>query len=134
MDLTRTGPSSNTKFFIFTSYPRVSTGDYQTAWDQQTLDSPDQVTLHARKYYEDLQQNLVEHFEGELNIATIPIGEVLYELDILFKAGQFPGFSGVFEDLYVDDIHLNDELGNWMSIGKTKAMSALGVVTRPRPG
>jgi len=121
IDLTRAGPSSNTKFFIFTAYPQVATGDYQLAWDQPTSPDPDQVTVHARQYFEHLQQNLIDHYGDEVQIATIPIGEVLYELDILFKAGQFPGFSGTFEDLYADNVHLNNAFGNWIAVNTVYA-------------
>jgi hypothetical protein len=121
IDLTRAGSASNTKFFIFTSYPSVSSGNYQLAWDQSISSSPDQITVHARQYYEYLHQNLIDHYGDEVQIATIPIGEVLYELDILFQAGQFPGFSGVFEDLYRDNAHLNDEFGSWIAVNTVYA-------------
>jgi hypothetical protein len=121
IDLTRAGPSSKTKFFIFTSYPNGSSGNYQAAWDQYTPYSPDQEIAHTRQYYEHLHQNLIDYYGDEVQIAIIPIGEVLYELDILFKAGEFPGFSGTFEDLYVDDVHLNDEFGNWIAVNTVYA-------------
>jgi hypothetical protein len=115
IDLTLTGPSSTTKFFILTAYPSVLSGDYQLAWDQPTSSDPDQITVHTRQYFEHLQQNLIDHYGDSVDIAIIPIGEVLYQLDILFKSGQFPGFSGVLEDLYADDIHLNAAFGSWIA-------------------
>ena len=100
IDLTLAGGNQDTKFFLFTSYPRISSGDYRAAWSQSIDPASNIQTTHARQYYEILRDNVIDHYGLGFPIYIIPIGEVLFELEGLIQAGRFPAYTGVFADFY----------------------------------
>lgn len=94
--------STNTRVFIMARWSRNNTGlPYQDNWlDTSTGNSEN------RYFFEQLHQQL-EGVYGQNRIFFVPIGEVMFELDQMMRAGQVPGFTNVYE-IYADEVHLNN--------------------------
>jgi hypothetical protein len=112
IDLTRSNPANaNTKFYIYTGWP----GSPQTYQQQWTVTVPDELstfTSRSREYFDHLIQRV--RAATDATVYMVPIGEVLYELDLKMKAGLIPGMTRV-TDLYRDTVHLNYSAGRFIA-------------------
>ncbi len=111
--LNESGPSTSTKYYIYEAWPRQP-GDYKALWAQSVADVPDQQTVLAREYFDHLYDNVASTLGGSTSLHVIPIGEVLYELDLLFESGATPGFADV-NQLFRDNNHLDTDIGRWVA-------------------
>ncbi len=123
INLTRSNPANaETNFYIYQTWPQKSAATYQTLWNTPSLDQPGTHMSRTRAYY----NNLIEHVRSETdaNVYIVPVGEVLYELDIKMRAGQIPGFTSVGQ-LYRDALHMSYGPGRFVA-GVTTFATILG--------
>ncbi len=111
--LNESGPSSSTNYYIYAAWP-LQTSDYQSVWTQSISDALDQQTTHAREYFDHLYSNVSSALGDGISLHLIPVGEVLYSLELLFESGAVPGFSNVSQ-LYRDGNHLDVDIGRWVA-------------------
>jgi hypothetical protein len=99
----RSNPSNaKTRLFVYEAWPQyLGATDYSAQWNAPY---PGGVDNFHRDYFSKLTTDL----RGDLgpDVYLIPIGEVLYRIDQLAKAGQVPGLSSV-KQWYIDPAHLN---------------------------
>ena len=119
IDLTRSGPSLSTRFFIYSAWPS-SPETYQTTWTQAVSNDPDQSTVHSRDYFTYLYDNVTDHYGDDVELFVIPIGEVMFKLDQEFRAGRFAGYDDI-SDLYRDQVHLSNDVGRFVAATTTFA-------------
>ncbi len=105
--LTKTrADNASTRFFIYEAWPAVKYGDlnsYSTAWLTPTQNNPGAASALNRNYFTHLVSAVRQ---TNPNLEVIPVGEVLYALDMKMRAGQFQGFYSITQ-LHRDTIHLN---------------------------
>lgn len=109
------GANDDTTFYIYSGWPKfpdLAVNTYQSSWTATIADLDTTPTTHARQYYE----HLIDRVDGATssNVQFIPVGEVLYELDMKIQDGQIPGLSDI-RDLYRDDKHLSLDLGRYVA-------------------
>ncbi len=114
IELARENPANQkTKFYIFESWPFLWTGrPFQQVWDATTQDELTAPTMHTRDYYEHLVKRLKKKTDAEIH--SIPVSEVLYELDKKMQAGEVPGINGIGE-IMADKLHLDHGLGHYIA-------------------
>ena len=114
IELARENPANRkTKFYIYESWPFLWTGKpFQQAWDTTTKDELAAPTMHTRDYYEHLLKRLREKTDAEIH--TIPVPEVMYQLDRQMQAGKVPGLTGI-GDIMKDKLHLDPGLGHYIA-------------------
>lgn len=97
------GPSQGQRYFLYAAWPRQTAtgGDYQAFWTQPVINAANTTTLLAAQYFDHLYSNL----SAVTPLFLMPIGECLYELDILARDGQLPGIATI-NDFYRDDNHM----------------------------
>jgi hypothetical protein len=105
--LTKTrADNASTRFFIYEAWPAVKYGDlnsYSTAWLTPMQNNPGAASALNRNYFTHLVSAVRQ---TNPNVEVIPVGEVLYALDMKMRAGQFQGFYSIIQ-LHRDAIHLN---------------------------
>ena len=111
--LNEAGPSTSTDYYIYDAWPQLP-GDYKTLWTQRIPNTPDQPTTLTREYFDRLYNNVTSALGDSTSVYTIPIGEVLYNLDLLFESGAVPSFTDVSQ-LYRDNFHLEYDIGRWVA-------------------
>jgi hypothetical protein len=98
--------NASTRFFIYEAWPLVKYGElnsYSTAWLAPAQNYPGVASALNRNYF----TNLVSAVrQTNSNVEVIPVGEVLYALDMKMRAGQFQGFYSITQ-LHRDPLHLN---------------------------
>jgi len=79
--------------------------DFETVWDRKLTGGYD-LTNESRDYFEKLVLS-VRKATPQLKkpFLIVPVGEVMYQLDILMKAGKISGYTSVYQ-FYADGIHL----------------------------
>lgn len=110
--------SPNVQVYIYSRWPRRDTVDgkmntkewkpydYQAKWLRPYTDRWD-GTNETKAYFEQLTQKLNERLPDLAKpVKVIPVGDVLFELDVQAKAGNVPGLKSV-EELFRDTIHFN---------------------------
>lgn len=110
--------SPNVQVYIYSRWPRRDTVDgkmntkewkpydYQAKWLRPYNDRWD-GTNETKAYFELLTQKLNERLPDlPKPVKIIPVGDVLFELDVQAKAGNVPGIKSV-EELFRDTIHFN---------------------------
>lgn len=123
INLTRSNPANaDTNFYIYQTWPQQGTSSYQTQWTAPSPDSLDSQMLRRREYYNNLIERVRD--ETDANVYMIPVGEVLFELDIRMRAGEIPGFTSVTR-LYRDALHLSYGAGRFVA-GATTFATILG--------
>ncbi len=111
IDLTRSNPAnSNTTFYLYQAWPKR--GDYQTKWNATTPDNLNTPFAQTRDFYNHLFNRLRNSTDAK--VLMIPVGEVLYELDVKMSNGEIPGFSSV-SSLYRDTTHLTYSTGRFIA-------------------
>ncbi|MDZ4657509.1 MAG: hypothetical protein SH868_08000 [Bythopirellula sp.] len=123
IDLTRSNPANeNTNFYIYQTWPQQTGSSYQSLWTNPSPNNLNTQMTRSREYY----KNLIERVRGETdaNVYMVPVGEVLYQLDIKMRAGQIPGFFSVGQ-LYRDALHLSFGPGRFVA-GVTTFATILG--------
>ncbi len=113
INLNEAGPSTTTNYYIYSAWPRQSSGDYKSFWTQSVSSAPNQLTIHAREYFDHLYSAVTNELGNAVQVHMIPVGEVLYRVDLLFESGAVPGFTDV-RQLYGDDNHLTGDIGGWI--------------------
>jgi hypothetical protein len=105
----QSGLSQNASFFIYAAWPSLGDtgGSYSDYWSQSVSAQPDQPTVLARQYFDNLYQQLSTEYQGSARIGVIPVGDVFARLDAEFRAGHYPGITSV-NDLYRDTNHMGD--------------------------
>lgn len=96
----------STRFFIYEAWPAVKYGDlnsYSTAWLTSTQNNPGAASALNRNYFTHLVSAVRQ---TNFNVEVIPVGEVLYVLDMKMRARQFQGFYSITQ-LHRDALHLN---------------------------
>ena len=81
-------------------YEKLWTRTYTGKWDKSN---------ESRDYFEQVTRELREKYEGKISpVRTVPVGEVMFELNRLIEAGEVQGIDSI-QDLFFDGIHLT----NW---------------------
>lgn len=113
IDLALTHPANaDMDVYVYGHWPRQSQdGWYDVHWRKDYTGGWD-GTFETADYYEDLTTALRAAYPN-LDIWIVPVGEVMYELNQKFKAGEVPGYTHIV-DLFADGIHLND-MGEYVS-------------------
>jgi hypothetical protein len=96
----------STRFFIYEAWPAVKYGDlnsYSTAWLAPTQNNLGAASALNRNYFTHLVSAVRQ---TNFNVEVIPVGEVLYVLDMKMRARQFQGFYSITQ-LHRDALHLN---------------------------
>lgn len=127
IELTRSGPSTQTRFYIYAGWPNaqswtwptLDTDAYQAAWSAPAANNPAQPTTLSAQYFNDLYDDAVAA-HPEQSIYLIPVGQVFARLDQEIRAGQLDGFSSVY-DLYRDPVHLSYDIGRFIAAMTTYA-------------
>jgi len=100
--LLRSNPANaNTRVYLYAPWPGrpVDVSEpYADRWLVPAVDSPTQLTTMSRQYFDILAQHT--------GLRQIPVGEVLYQLDLRLRAGELPGYEYVWR-FYRDWGHLN---------------------------
>lgn len=123
INLTRTNPANaNTNFYIYQAWPQRGTATYQAQWTAPSPNELDSQMVRRREYY----NNLIERVRAETdaNVYMIPVGEVLFELDVRMRAGEIPGFTNI-NQMYRDALHLSYGAGRFVA-GATTFATILG--------
>lgn len=123
INLTQSNPANaNTNFYIYQTWPQLSSTSYQDQWNGPSPDNVNTPMSRRREYF----NNLIERVRAETdaNVYMIPVGEVLYELDVRMRAREIPGLSSV-NQLYRDGLHLTYGAGRFVA-GATTFATILG--------
>lgn len=110
LDLATAGPSGKPTVYIYEAWNGFRGGftdTYQQYWNQPVSSSPDQPTVLAGAYFDLLYSSLTRHYGDRIDVAIIPVGDVLNRLDQDIHGGLFPGLNNV-TDFYRDELHLGD--------------------------
>jgi len=79
--------------------------DYETVWNK-TLTGGFDLTNESRDYFEKLTLALRQATpQLKKPFLIVPVGEVMYQLQLLIKAGKVPGYTSIYQ-FYADGIHL----------------------------
>lgn len=135
IDLTRSNPANHdTRFFIYQAWPGAGPGstiDYSDYWLTQVPNVPEQRMRYHRSYFSHIIENLrAAQPDDEPPVLIIPVGEVLYELDQLIKAGRFPWVASISE-LYRDEYHMSygggRTIAHWTTFTTLHGISPVGL-------
>lgn len=119
IESTRSNPANtNTTFYIYEAWPDRLGGTYESRWTASLPVEEDPPTEAYREYFDELYERITQ--ETDARIRTIPVGEVIYELDISIGKGLIPGFTSI-PQIYRDPLHLDDELGRYLASATTFA-------------
>jgi hypothetical protein len=136
-DAHSSGNNVSTRFYIYAVWPQIrtfgDTNDYGVLWRATVANSPSQGSTRCRSYFTNVF-NAVKVTNP--NIGMIPVGEVLYELDIKMKAGLVPGFSTV-QQLYRDSTHFNNlgrDIAGFTAYATIFDQSPVGLSNSPNIG
>jgi hypothetical protein len=128
--LTKTrADNASTRFFIYEAWPTVKYGDlnsYSTAWLTPTQNNPGAASALNRNYFTHLISAVRQ---TDPNVEVIPVGEVLYALDMKMRAGQFQGFYSITQ-LHRDSVHLNSvgqNVASWTAYATIFKKSPVGL-------
>jgi hypothetical protein len=113
---------SATRVLVYSRWPRQDDPsrpggprDYDTLWLRSYPEGGTNANESA-EFFKELTAALRAASVNGVALADrvfmVPVGQVLYELNQQMKAGQVPGYSGIF-DLYADGIHLTS-LGSYV--------------------
>ena len=106
---------TNTQFYVYGRYPKISNGDYDTAWTRTNYDTG-YIAIPSVAAFEDLMDAINHDPEiqalGCKPVLIVPVGHVMYELNQRMKANLVPGFENWPDvnpiwGLYEDNVHLN---------------------------
>ncbi|MDX2111415.1 MAG: sugar-binding protein [Verrucomicrobiota bacterium] len=101
----RAANTANTQVYIYARWPRTSDGEYSAQWVKKYTGGWDS-TNETKDYFEKLTTTTrAQHPELAKSIKMIPVGHVMYSLDLKMAAGQVPGYTDIYE-MYADGIHL----------------------------
>jgi hypothetical protein len=123
---------ADTQFYIYERWPRMESLDgkgmsynknnfganqaiqpvslaqvlpYETAWNKTLTDGWD-LTNESRDYFEKLTLTVRQATpQLKKSFLIVPVGEVMYQLNLLMKAGKVPGYSSIYQ-FYADVVHL----------------------------
>ena len=123
---------ADTQFYIYERWPRMESLDgkgfpydknnfganqviqpmslaqvlpYETAWNKTLTDGWD-LTNESRDYFEKLTLVLRQATpQLKKPFLIVPVGEVMYQLQLLMKAGKVPGYTSIYQ-FYADVVHL----------------------------
>jgi hypothetical protein len=118
INMTRSNPTNaQTNFYIYESWP-IRSGEYQSEWNKPSLNELSTVTLQRKEHF----YNVIERVRDatDANVYMVPVGDVLYELDVRAKAGEIPGFSNV-NTFYRDGLHMRYDIGRFVASATTFA-------------
>jgi hypothetical protein len=109
----RFAANSDTRFYIYARWPRRPSGpngeylplNYQQLYDRRYTGQWD-TSYETRDYFWRLASALASEFKDDTRIRIVPVGHVLYELDLKMEAGLLPGYTDI-TDLFTDHIHMN---------------------------
>jgi hypothetical protein len=106
--LANAGSSNSTSVYIYAAWPAQfqTQGNFSNYWEQPLAGGPNQPTVLADAYFDELYQRLNEGPDATA-VHVIPIGDVFDRLDHDIRAGLFPGISSV-DAFYRDTIHMGD--------------------------
>ena len=131
------GKNAATRFYIFEPWPPIhnysDTNDYNNTWQTNVADSASQETMLCRGYFTNLFKAVKTTNPG---IGMIPVGEVLYALDVKMKSGQVPGFTTVHQ-LHRDATHLNSlgkDIAAFTAYATIFKLSPVGLANNPNIG
>jgi hypothetical protein len=111
IDIARSNPANaGTNFYIYQAWPEA--GNYQLNWLAPSPDGPNTVMTRTREYYNHLIERV--RAETDANVFMVPVGDVLYEIDVRIRNKTIPGFFSVNE-FYRDGIHLSSEIGRYVA-------------------
>ena len=107
--------SPDLQVYVLQRWPRRTenpdgtfTYDYEKLWSRTYTGKWDKSN-ESRDYFEQVTRGLREKYEGTISpVRTVPVGEVMFELNRLIEAGDVPGIDDI-QDLFFDGIHLT----NW---------------------
>lgn len=94
--------NASTRFFIYAAWPPVKYGDLES-YKNAYLAPIVKGSLPTRKYVRELADSVRK---TNSDVAVIPVGEVLYALDEMMRAGKFENFKSI-QELHRDAVHLN---------------------------
>ena len=132
IDLTRSNPAnSDTTFYIYEAWPNQQPPSYQVKWTTPLPGGANPFTEMSRDYFDRLYAQVIQ--ETDAQIRTIPVGEVLYELDRAMTKGKIPGFNTITQ-AYRDNIHLDNRIGRYIASATTFAtLSGVDPLTLYKP-
>lgn len=102
--------NADTRYYIYETWPDRT--DFVNSWTQAVPNDDTAPTVMARAYF----GHLIERVRAATSrpVYVIPVGEVLYELDVRLQAGQVPGVTEISQ-LYRDDFHLGLDVGRFVA-------------------
>lgn len=132
IDLARSNPAnSDTTFYIYEAWPNQQGQSYQSKWEAPLPSGANPFTSLTREYFDLLYTKV--NLETDATIRTIPVGEVLYEVDRAMRQGKVPGFTSISQ-AYRDGIHLDNEIGRYIASATTFAtLSGVDPLTLYKP-
>jgi hypothetical protein len=100
--------NADTVYYLYNAYPGTPAAGrtYADGWLAPSENADGQATTLSRAYFSDLYAR-VAAAEPNAVVHTIPVGEVLYELEAAILRGELAGLSSA-SDLYRDGVHLNN--------------------------
>jgi uncharacterized protein DUF4886 len=117
INIAQTNPANvDTTFYIYAAWPR--SGSYQSDWTQPVANADSTPTILAREYFTHLIERVRDATDAVVNM--IPVGEVLYELDLRMRSGEVPGFTSI-DQFYRDTLHLSWSFGRYTAAITTYA-------------
>jgi hypothetical protein len=102
--------SPDIQIYIYQRWPRLPAGVEPTAesWDSLWLrryDLETSLRYDSRDFFEALTDSVRANQSGTKKCLMIPVGEVMYRLNLEMKNGNMPGYSNIWQ-VYNDDIHM----------------------------
>jgi hypothetical protein len=118
INMTRSNPSNaQTNFYIYQSWPEIS-GNYQHTWNQPSLNELTTPSIQRKEYFNNVLERVRDATNA--NVYMVPVGDVLYELDVRARAGKIPGYNSV-NSFYRDSLHLRSDIGRFVASATTFA-------------
>jgi hypothetical protein len=92
--------------YVFANYPDIGKAQEKKAlWEERWLSETD---TRGRATFEKIAEGISSKFPDKKPVRMIPVGEVMYRLQLRMKEGKVPGYQHI-ADLYADGVHLNSE-------------------------
>jgi hypothetical protein len=80
--------------------------DFGAVWNKTYDPTGYGLTNESRDYFEKLTTSMRQATpQLKKPFLIVPVGEVMYQLDLLMKAGKIPGYTSIYQ-FYADGIHL----------------------------
>lgn len=98
------GRNNKTVFYIYAAWPGQPLGEYRDVWMPPGLDRDNTRTIQSRAYFSHLIKRVRKRTKADVRM--IPVGEVVFALDVLMRAGKVKGYKTA-ADLYRDKVHMN---------------------------